>query len=243
MHRVPEGLGGGEAAAGLGDGAMEQPPGARHGQERMNAARPGRFPENRHLRRIPAVGRDVIAHPAEGLGLIEKAVVSGNALRVRGGEGGVGEEPHHAKAIVDGDHHHPLSSKGGAIIGVRGPRTPGEAAAVNPHHHRRFPLGVGGPDVQVEAVLRGGSVRPSEHAGGGVGRLGALGREIPPIPGARPGRRRFRGRPAPGPGGGQSVGNGLEDRDAVLPLGTEDRPLGRGQGHRRSARRRSEGGQ
>ena len=142
MHRISEGLGWGEAAAGLGNGAMKQAPGAGHGQQGVNAKGSGRFPENRYLLGISAIVANVIAHPAQGLGLIKKAVVSRNPLGVRGGEGRMGQEPHDAQAIVQGYDHDPLPGEGGAIVSLGGTGPPGEATAVNPHHHRRLPLGL-----------------------------------------------------------------------------------------------------
>src|SRR5262245_15453074 len=65
------------------------------------------------------------------------------------------EEAKRAESIVEGDDHRTLGREVLTVIPGEATGTAGEAAAVNPHHHR--PLVAGGvrarPHVEVETVL------------------------------------------------------------------------------------------
>src|SRR4029079_14903195 len=59
------------------DGAVEESPRARHGEQGGAAHRARRLAEDRDLPRVAPEGLDLVAHPFEGRDLIEEPLVAG----------------------------------------------------------------------------------------------------------------------------------------------------------------------
>ena len=102
---------------------------------------------------VAAERRDVVAYPLERGDLVEQADVA------RAGPTGVDlaqlEEAEGAQAVVHGDEHDAVLRERGPVVQRRRARAHLEAAAVDPDHDGQRLGGrrVGGPHVQVEAVL------------------------------------------------------------------------------------------
>jgi hypothetical protein len=145
----------------------------------------------------------------------------------------VGEEAEAAQPIVEGDHHHPLTGQGRAVVEGRRARAVDEAAAVDPHHHRRSRGGlqVRREDVEAEAVLAHGQ---GAHAiVGPVVALRADGAIAVPGPNPVPGRCRPGRPPAQITYGRSGIGDVLEGDDAARGHARHPARLG---GRRRKGR-------
>ena len=172
--------------------------------------------------RVAAERLDVVAHPAQRLGLIEQALVAG-CRNAPAGQLVQMEEAQRPDAIVDGDDHAVAAlGERGAIVDGRTPRAADEGAAVNPHQHRALAgIDAGREDVELQAVLVaiGGvaGVEHERHHAGVLHRL--LPRLLAPLrcrTNARPGQRRLRRLPAPLAGGRGGERHALEGMDAFV---------------------------
>ena len=110
----------------LGNGAPEMSGSTRHGEQRADAHRTGRLPEDGDVGGITAEGGDVVPHPREGGDLIEQAEVGGAVAPL---EEALGADP-----IVDGHANDAVAAEAAAI--VAGTRSGLEHAAGNPDHDR-----------------------------------------------------------------------------------------------------------
>ena len=140
--------------------APEQALGARHGQQVADGHGAGGLAEHGDPVGIAAEGADVVPHPGERGDLVEQAEV-GAVVAVA-----EVEEPVGARAPVDRHADHAVAGEAAAVVAPAGGVAEGAARA--PHHHRKPARSrVGGPDVEVQAVVAGnGGVE--EHAGGVV---------------------------------------------------------------------------
>ena len=145
-----------QSATALDDGAMHQALGQFGGEQGLYAACPGALTEKGHVGRIATEDLDVAMDPAEGLHLVEKAVIARALTLALGREQGMSQESAHTEAVVDGDEDDVASGEGGAVklhliaVAVL------IGSAVYPDHHGQLvaPLGLGRlPDIEVEAIL------------------------------------------------------------------------------------------
>ena len=133
----------------LGDGAPEQPLGARHGKQRADAHRTGRLAEDGDVVGITTEGGDILLHPLEGGDLVEQAEVGVSVAEI---EEAVGADP-----VIDGHADDAVAGETTAVIPGRRTRSVIlKHPARNPDHHR-LPgrPEIGGPDIEVQAVLTG----------------------------------------------------------------------------------------
>src|SRR5262252_6861695 len=141
----------------LGDGAPEQPRGTGHGQQRADAHRPSRLATDGDVARIATKGGDMLPYPREGGDLVEHAEV-GDAVAER-------EETLGTNPVIDGHADDAIAGKTATIIPGRRTRAVIlKHAARNPDQHRlpRRPK-VGGPDIEVQAILPGDGTLREEH--------------------------------------------------------------------------------
>ena len=128
----------------LEDGAPEQALGAGHGEQRADAHRAGRLPEDGDVGGVTTEGRDVLAHPREGRDLVEQADVGALVAEV--------QEPVGPEPPVDDHADDAVAGEPAAVVRRRGPDL--EGAALDPHHDRQpRRAGVWRPDVEAQAVL------------------------------------------------------------------------------------------
>ena len=115
--------------------AAEQSLRRRHAEQARDLAATTRLTEDRHVRRIAAEARDVVAHPLERGDDVEHADVAGIGellVEVRHVE-----EPEHAEPMVHAHHHDVVVARQVGEVVERPRRRPdGHAAAVQPHEHR-----------------------------------------------------------------------------------------------------------
>jgi hypothetical protein len=135
---------------------VEQPLGRRHRQQRADLAAAARLAEDRHVARIAAEARGVVAHPLQRSDDVQHADVAGV------GELGAGaaqiEMPVDRQPVIDADDHHVAGPRQiRAVVAERRPGAVGIAAAVNPHHHGTLPA------VVDDARGRGGPPRPARR--------------------------------------------------------------------------------
>ena len=156
---------------------VEQAARGRHREQSADAHAAGRFAENRDVARIAAELRDIVADPFERRDLIEHAFV---AARRNLSIGYVGEadESKWSKSIVNRDDYHVAAAREDrAVVESLRAGADGEAAAMNPDHHRSaLAVERGRPDVEREAILGLFAVyyhrgERAEHARGSDARL------------------------------------------------------------------------
>ncbi len=198
---------------------MEQTLGGGRAEEGGHAHPPGRFAEEGDLARIAAERRDVVTHPPERGDLVGKPPVAEARplLAIQPGligllEHRMGEKAEQAQSVVDGDHHHAaLARQPPPSVHASRARPGHERPAVDPDHDRSVaPIHSGGPDVEAQAVLRGG-LRLTAHERLDLHR-GLVGDRTEPIALADAGPRLHRGGRAPAPPacGRRRVGNAGE---------------------------------
>ena len=202
-------------ATALHDGAPEEPGRARRAHQRRDAEATGRFPEDRHVVRVPAERRDVVPHPGQGSQLVAEAPVPHRAVWAR--QAAVTEEPEGSQPVVE-RHDHDVTPAHEASTPVEEDRAAArrEPASVDPHHDRAAGGGRrlvgqrGGPHVQRQAVLalwlRRRGVRRARDAGDGP-RLGRDGAERRCVANPVPRIGRLRRAPAQFADGRSGVGN------------------------------------
>ena len=185
QHRVGQprrALAFGEAHAGaaLDDGLVEQPLGARHGQQRAHLPAAAGLAEDRDIARIAAEAAGMLAHPFQRRDQVEHTGIAGlgEALAARLRQIEMAED---VQAMVDRhDHDIVALREPGAVVARRVGRAVRERAAMQPDHHRApRVVEAGRPDMQRQAILadRQGIDRPPH------------GRELRPLLGGRRLRR------------------------------------------------------
>src|SRR6266487_3783791 len=130
----------------LSDSPVKQPLGTRHGQQRADAHRSSRLAEDGDVLWIATKGGDILPYPLEGSDLVEQGAV-GVSLVQR-------EEAVDTETVIDGHAHDTVAGEVAAVIPGPRPRSVLKGTARNPDHHRlpRRPE-VGGPDIEIQAVL------------------------------------------------------------------------------------------
>src|SRR6266566_3723143 len=152
----------------LSDSPVKQPLGTRHGQQRADAHRSSRLAEDGDVLWIATKGGDILPHPLESSDLVEQGAVGVSLAQI---EEAVGTDP-----IIDGHADDAVAGKVAAVIIGRRPRSDLKGTARNPDHHR-LPgrLEVGGPDIEVQAVLTcDGKLWEKQFHSRGIWRLGWL---------------------------------------------------------------------
>ena len=152
--------------------AAEQTLRRRHAEQAGDLAAATGLAEDRHVRRVAAELRDVVAHPLERGDDVEHADVARVGELVA--EMRHVEEPEDAEPMVDTDDDHVVVARQVREVVQRPRRRPDRhAAAVQPHEHRtrRAVTDPRRPHVQHEAVLaRPALVVPHTHEGLDLGR-------------------------------------------------------------------------
>ena len=144
-----------ESRAALNHRAMKQVLRRRHCEQRRDFLAAAGLAEDRHVARIAAELRDIVAHPLQRRDQIEHPDVArlGKFVVAEAGEKRVAQR---AEAMIDAHRHHVAAPHQiAAVVNQRRARTRHEAAAMQPDHHG--PLArvarITGPDVEHEAVL------------------------------------------------------------------------------------------
>ena len=94
-----------KGATALADGPVKEAARQRARLHHGNAVGAGGLAEDGDVVRIAAEFRDVVPYPLEGLDLIAKTLVAGDAVRVLRAQFRVGEESEAAQPVVERDHH------------------------------------------------------------------------------------------------------------------------------------------
>ena len=199
----------------LQDGAAEEPLGAGHGQQDADRHGPGGLAEDGDAVRVAAECGDVVPHPGERGDLVEQAQV-GAVVAVAEIEEAVGPG-----APVDGHADDAVAGEAAAVVAAAGGEVEGAAGA--PDHHRQPGRArVGGPDVEVQAVIaRDGRIE--EQPGRVVPRelrLRRLGAESDGVAHAGPRLDRPRRPEAAGADRWRRVGDAQEGAHAVAGTAT-----------------------
>jgi hypothetical protein len=122
------------------DDALEEPDALRRDQVQTHAPATRRLAEDGDVVRIAAEALDVALHPSQGEDLIlEAEVARGRLRRPLGAERRMSQEAELPETIVEAHHHHTGALHQVARIGGSVELEAfagGEAATVNPHHHR-----------------------------------------------------------------------------------------------------------
>ena len=153
----------------LDDRLVEEALRRRHRQQRAHLAAAAGLAEDRHVARVAAKARDVVAHPLQRRDDVQHAHVAGiRELRARRAQI---QMPDDVQAMVDAhddDIAGPRQVR--AVVAERRPGPVGVAAPMNPHHHGALASVVHavGEDVQHEAILalrRAAAQSPTDGAG------------------------------------------------------------------------------
>ena len=205
------------ASARLRDGSVEESLRLGGSEQHADAHSAGRLAEDRDVVGIAAEAGDVVAHPAQRGHLVAHAVVA--AVRVVAvGERLVVEVAQRAEAVVDRDQHD-VAAPGEvlAVVDRRRAGAAGEAAAVDPDHHRaRRVVDAGRPDVEREAVFVDRLFPGAEQFDAGHEGLHRAGAELVGLAHAVPGFGIARRAPAQLAQRRRGVGNAAEDGDVVF---------------------------
>src|SRR6266566_5607632 len=194
----------------LGDSPVKQPLGTGHGQQRADAHRSSRLAKDGDILWIATKGGDILLYPLEGSDLVEQGAVGVSLAQI--------EEAVDTDTVIDGHAHDAVAGETTAVIPGHRRRSVLKGTARNPDHHR-VPgrPEVGGPDVEVQAVLAGDGKLWEEHADfRGIWRLGCLRAIAEGVSHAAPGRNRlWRSEPI-GAKGWRCIGNALK---GMHPIG------------------------
>ncbi len=139
----------------LRDGAMKQPLRRGHAEERAHLAGATRLPEDRHVVRIAAEVRDVVANPLEACDDVAHAGVAGVGVLLAA-EPREMDEPERVHAVGDADHDDVVTAREiRTVIRDRAGRSARITPAVQPRHDWTSGASRGArrPDVQVQAVF------------------------------------------------------------------------------------------
>ena len=205
------------ACARLRDGAVEESLGLGCSEQHADAHSAGRLAEDRDVVGVAAEAGDVVAHPAQRGDLVAHAVVAAVGV-IAVGEGLVVEVAQRAEAVVDRDQHD-VAAAGEvlAVVDRRRAGAAGEAAAVDPDHHRaRRVVEAGRPDVEREAVFVDGLLPGAEQFDAGHECLHCAGAEFVGLAHAVPRFGVARRAPAQLAQRRRGVGDAAEDDDVVF---------------------------
>ena len=144
----------GQRVPALHNGFMEQSSRKRRSHQRQHAARTGRLAKYGDVLRIAAERGNVIAHPFQGLDLIEQRKVMHHAfffpLKRR-----MGKKAEVSETVINCHHHRAALRQRPAVIRRQTASAECKSSAVQPDHHRKR---IGAydwrPDVKVQAVFR-----------------------------------------------------------------------------------------
>src|SRR6266568_5909430 len=141
----------------LSDRPVKQPLGTRHGQQRADAHRSSRLAEDGDVLWIATKGGDILPYPLEGSDLVEQGAVGVSLAQI--------EEAIDTETVIDGHADDTVAGEVAAVIPGPRPRSELKGTARNPDHHR-LPgrPEVGGPDIEIQAVLTGDGKLWDEHA-------------------------------------------------------------------------------
>ena len=134
------------------DRLVEQRGGRGRGEHQADVLRSGRFPGDRHMRRIAAEFGDVPLHPLQRRDLVHQRVIARRSALL-GAELAVRQEAEDPEPVTDADEHDLLADvRKDDVVGAAG----AIASAVDPHQHRQ--LAADAPDVRTSSVRQ--SSRP-----------------------------------------------------------------------------------
>ena len=124
----------------LHDRAIEVAGTSRRDEMEADAVRPGRLTRDRHIVRVAAKGRDVIANPRQGRALVEEPVIARRGVAgILSSQGGMAEKPERSQTIVGRDDDRSGALDHVPAVAVWDARRGGlERAGGNPHNHRRW---------------------------------------------------------------------------------------------------------
>src|SRR6266516_1693338 len=152
----------------LSDSPVKEPLGTGHGQQHADAHSTSRLAKDGDVRWIATKGGDILPYPLEGSDLVEQGAV-GVSLVQR-------EEAVDTETVIDGHAHDTDAGEVAAVIPGPRPLSELKGTARNPDHHR-LPgrPEVGGPDIEIQAVLTcDGKLWEKQFHSRGIWRLGWL---------------------------------------------------------------------